>query len=398
MSCPRHCLVLSLTAAFLLAPACYSPPERTPLPGNLRAVAGIPGIETARYWGDEPPPLAAQVLGMSPEELRAMLSGIIGIRHDYLAISGGGQNGAFGAGLLCGWTEEGSRPEFAFVTGVSTGALIAPFAFLGPDYDDDLKTIYTQYGTDDLVKKRGLIKTLRSDAASDTAPLRTLIAKHYPQEVLDRIGAENEGGRNLLIGTTDLDSMRPVIWSIGRIARSGSPARLALFHDVLLASASIPVAFPPVVIEVEAEGHEYDEMHVDGGAAAQVFLYPPGLDWREILERLEVVGTPRVFVIRNAFLDPKWQATERKLASIAVRSIDALLRSQGIGDLYRIYLESRRDGVEFNLAQVPADFAFEAHEEFDVDYMRALFQRGYEMARDGYPWKKAPPGFEQDPL
>ena len=331
---------------------------------------------------------------MSKDEVKAKFPSIFGKPHNYLAISGGGANGAFGAGVLCGWTETGNRPEFAIVTGISTGALIAPLAFLGPEYDAQVKEIFTTYSTKDLIKKRFILFALFSDALTSTEPLKKLIKKYGTQEVLDKIAVEHNKGRRLFIGTTNLDTGRPMIWNIGIIANSGNPKALEIFQKILLASASIPGAFPPVIFNVEANGQIYDEIHVDGGAASQVFLYPTWVDWTKVLEKLETKTKPMVYVIRNSKLEPDWQAVQPKLLPITGRSINSLIRNQGFGDLYRIYLLTMRDGLEFNLAYIPDDFDFKAKEEFDPVYMKALFDRGYEMAKSGYPWKKAPPDFE----
>jgi predicted acylesterase/phospholipase RssA len=385
-----------LSAVLILAntQGCASVPKRNPVPEEFSKSAEIPDIPRARIWGDEPPPWEAAWLAMSPAELQAQYSGIIGRKHYYLAISGGGPKGAFGAGLLVGWTAVGTRPQFTMVTGISTGALSAPFAFLGPAYDDKLREIYTSYSTEDLLKRRSIFALLSSDAGASTEPLRAKIAEYFDQEVIDAIAAEHRKGRRLLIGTTNLDADRPVIWNIGSIAASGAPDSLKLVHDVLLASASIPGAFPPVIIEVEADGLRYDEMHVDGGTTTQVFLYPLGMDWDRLTEKLNVKGTPSVYVIRNARLVSEWEAVERRVMPIAGRSISSLIRTQGIGDMYRIYLGAQRDGLDYNLAHIPEEFEEKSKEPFDPEYMRKLFDLGYRLAKNGYPWKKIPPGLE----
>ncbi|MGE5767460.1 MAG: patatin-like phospholipase family protein, partial [Bacteroidota bacterium] len=200
-------------------------------------------------------------------------------------------------------------------------------------------------------------------------------------------------GRILLIGTTNLDSMRPVMWSIGAIANSGQPNRLKLVQDILVASAAIPGAFPPMMIEVSADGRTYQEMHVDGGATAQVFVYPPSLNLHASDEAKGYSRERHLYVIRNARLDPNWAQVERSTMSIAGRAITALIQTQGLGDLYRIYLTSQRDNFDFKLAHIPRTFSRELAEPFDSGYMAELFQLGYDMAVKGYPWEKAPPGF-----
>jgi hypothetical protein len=308
----------------------------------------------------------------------------------FLAISGGGDDGAFGAGLLVGWTEAGTRPEFKVVTGVSTGALIAPFAFLGPKYDEQLRVAYTQVSQRDIFKKRALLAGFFSDAMADTTPLYRLVERQVDRALLDAIAAEYAKGRLLLVGTTNLDSREPVIWNLTAIAASKDPGALGLFRKLLLASAAIPGAFPPVMIDVEVNGHRYQEMHVDGGAMAQVFAYPPSLRLADIRSEGR---TRTLYIIRNARLDPDWASVQRRTMPIATRAISALIHSQGVGDLYRIYLTSQRDEIDFNLAFIPSTFTTPRKEQFDTAYMQALFKTGHDMAAAGFPWEKHPPGY-----
>ena len=386
-------LFVFVSVAFLLS-SCGTIPIRKPLPQEFGDTAQIPDIPRARFWGDAVPPFAKAVYGQSREKLMQEFPAVFGREHNYLALSGGGANGAFGAGLLAGWSAAGNRPEFAMVTGISTGALTAPFAFLGPAYDAQLKEMYTTYSTKDLVIKRNILATLTGDSAVDTTPLKKMLAKYVNQQVMEAIAAEYKKGRRLWVGTTNLDAKRPVIWNIGLIASSGQPGALELIHKVILASASIPAAFPPVLIEVEADGKRYDELHVDGGTASQVFLYPAGLDWRIVTQKLEVKGTPKVYVIRNSFLKPAWETVQPKIMPIAGYSIDSLIRTQGIGDMYLIYLDCQRDGIDYNLAYIPDDFSIKPKEDFDPVYMGKLFDLAYQLAKNGYPWDKAPPGFK----
>ncbi len=305
----------------------------------------------------------------------------------FLAVSGGGDNGAFGAGLINGWTAAGTRPEFKMVTGVSTGALIAPFAFLGPDYDAALREVYTTMTAARVFKPRGLPAALFDDAMADTSPLADIIAKYADDKMFAAIAREYSEGRLLLIGTTDLDAQRPVIWNIGALAASGKPGALELFRKILRASAAIPGLFQPVMIDVELDGKKYQEMHVDGGAIAQLFLYPPSLQANQMLKRQR-----RAYIIRNARLDPDWATAERRTINIAGRAIETMLASSGQNDVLRIYFVSQRDGVDYNLAYIGADFAAEKKGEFDQAYMQALFEYGYQQARSGREWHKAPPG------
>jgi len=232
-----------------------------------------------------------------------------------------------------------------------------------------------------------------NDAMADNAPLWRLTRKHVNEAMLRAIAAEYAKGRLLWIGTSNLDSMTGTVWDIGKIAASGHPGALELVQSILIASAAIPGAFPPVLIDVEAGGKRYQEMHVDGGTTAQVFVYPPALRLQELARAAGIERERHLYVIRNARLDPEWASVERRLLSIAGRSIASLIQMQGRGDLFRIHSVALRDGVDFNLAFIPPTFNAPHPEDFDTGYMRALYQVGYDMAVGGYPWEKAPPGY-----
>ena len=383
----RNLLQITTAAvAALILVGCAAAPPRVPLPEAMAPQAQVPGIPMARYWADATPPGFKEWLALPDDQLVARFGGIMNRPHHYLLISGGGGDGAFGAGLLIGWTSTERRPEFQIVTGISTGAIIAPFAFLGSAYDPTLREVYTSFGSDDLVQRRGIFEVLRGDSAFSTDPLARLLERYLGDVEIAAIAAEGRKGRSLLIGTTNLDAARPVIWDITRIAMSGVPGAKRLIHDVIRASSAIPGAFPPVLINVEAEGVRYDEMHVDGGVTSQVFLGPTGLEWRKIAERLRVDGPPQLYVIRNSQLSPRWEQVSPRVAPIVSRTIFSLIRTQGIGDLAQIYLTAERAGMGFNLARVPADFDLEPTELFDPVYMRALFERGVAAGRDEESW------------
>ena len=264
----------STVALLLILTGCASTPQRQPLPPEYTLKAEIPGIPEARFWGDEWPTFAAERFEeFTDADFRRDYAGIYDKPHNYLAISGGGANGAFGAGLLIGWTATGERPEFSMVTGVSTGALTAPFAFLGPDYDDEMQEVYTTTTTKDIAVKRNMFAAAFGDSVTDTTPLQELIAKYIDADMIDAIAREHKRGRRLFVGTVNLDAGRSVIWNIGAIAASDYPQKMTLIHELLRASAAIPIAFPPVIISVEAEGKRYDELHVDGGTGSQVFFH-----------------------------------------------------------------------------------------------------------------------------
>jgi len=380
-------------ALIFLLQACVSVPPRNALPEEFIDQATVPGGWTARMWGDAAPNRLTERIELFKEQFAA--SGDLDVYtrpRSYLSISGGGANGAFGVGLLNGWSESGTRPEFFIVTGISTGALIAPYAFLGSDYDDELVGLYTTMSTKDLIKKRSLISGITSDALFDTQPMRELLKKFVDDDMIARIAEEHSKGRRLVIGTTNLDAERPVIWSIGAIAAVGTEESAQLIRDVMLASASIPGMFPPVRITVRVGDQEYDELHVDGGVSSQVFLYPAQLDFREAADLVGVSQDQSVFVIRNGVLYPRWTEVGPKVGPVVLASIETMIRTQGLGDLYRIYLGSKRDEMPFRLAYIPEDFDLEPEEDFDPKYMQALFELGYELARDGYEWSDSPPG------
>jgi predicted acylesterase/phospholipase RssA len=389
--CFPYAVLLSLLP---FAPACVTVQEHIPVPEELSDEARIPGIPEARIWGDEPPDFTATWLTSTKSELRERYPEITDTEHAYLAMSGGGANGAYGAGLMKGWTESGTRPEFTLVTGISTGALAAPFVFLGSEYDPMLERLFTTHSTKDLLKSRRNPLAMLKISVQATDPLKALIDEFVDETIMAEIAAEYRLGRSLLIGTTNLDASRPVIWKIGEIAASGQPGALELIRKILLASASIPAMFPPVHIDVEAGGGQYDELHVDGGTTSQVFVYPVQMDWSEVTERLGVQGRPRLYVIRNAKIDAEYGPSESRVISVMDRSITSLIRTQGIGDLYRIYFSAQREGIDFNLANIPSEFDEEMNELFDPVYMKGLFELGYSLAKTGYRWDKTPPNFD----
>jgi len=392
----KLCLVAALAAGLMAVAAC-SIPDRGPAVPRADTARALPlGIPNARFYadGDPAPMIEEGTRAFEREQALLRTAGKPTGRLPpvyYLAVSGGGDNGAFGAGLMNGWTETGTRPEFKMVTGVSTGALIAPFAFLGPDYDPPLREVYTTMTPDKVFRARGLSAALFNDAMADTGPLAEIIAKYADQKMFDAIAAEYRKGRLLMIGTTDLDAQRPVIWNIGAIAASGHPEALKLYRQILRASAAIPGAFQPVFVDVEIDGKKYQEMHVDGGAIAQLFLYPPSIN----LAASGIRRERHAYIIRNARLDPDYAESERRTISIAGRAIATMLASSGVNDVLRVYFVTQRDGVDYNLAYIGADFVSAPKTgEFDQAYMRALYAYGFQQAKDGRSWHKTPPGLE----
>ncbi|TIH15831.1 patatin [Marinifilum sp. JC120] len=382
----RVCRQLIFFLLLILVSGCGL--KRNPIPVEMQAQASLPGYDQVRFFGDTTPKHMDAVMKKWAElgrmnKLPAEIS--------FLSLSGGGADGAFGAGFLCGWTERGDRPTFGLVTGVSTGALIAPFAFMGSDYDPFIEMFYTTFETSDLVQQRSYVSAVSGDSVYSTEPLREALKKFINAEFIAKIGAEHRKGRRLLIGTTNLDAMRPVYWDIGALAQYGTPEADQLIRDVILASASVPVAFPPVYFKVKAGDRIYDEMHVDGGVSNQVFSYPPSI---HLAEELEKIGEKRkivLYVIRNDALVTEGVQVEPYIGGIAARSLAGLIRNQGIGDLYRMYYTSQRDGIDFKLTFIPPDYNEESDEMFSPVYMSKLFVLGHSMAKAPSPWHAAPP-------
>jgi predicted acylesterase/phospholipase RssA len=382
-----------LVSTVLLLAAC-SGPDRLPSVTAAQTERARPlGLANARFYPDN------AMSGMQQEGEESLRREQAAWRAagnsgplppaNFLAISGGGDNGAFGSGLLVGWTAQGTRPQFKLVTGVSTGSLIAPFAFLGPEYDKTLEAVYTTITPVQVFRSRGLVGGIFNDALADTSPLAEVIARYMDEKMMVAIAQEYRKGRLLLIGTTDLDAQRPVIWNIGAIADSGHPGALNLVRQILRASSAVPGAFQPVMFDVELDGKKHQEMHVDGGAMAQLFLYPASLNVGASNQRAR-----RAYIIRNARLDPDWAETEPRTLSIAGRAISTMLAASGHNDVLRVYFITQRDKVDYNLAFIGREFTMKHEEEFDQKYMKALYDYGYQQSRGGYKWHKQPPGLE----
>ncbi len=379
----------------LLGMGCATLDMRTPVPAELAQQAQPLNMRGMRAWGDEVPGDVAlemrarlpnlQRLAVSSERVRGRP--VVNV----LALSGGGSDGAFGAGLLTGWTERGTRPQFQVVTGVSAGAIIAPFAFLGSRYDPQLKEIWTDYGTNELIVAQILPGLLGGPALADSGPLKALIEKYVTRSFLAAIAAEYRKGRLLLIGTTNLDAQRPMVWNMGEIAASGHPRALQLFRDVILASAAIPGALPPVNITVDANGRQYQEMHVDGGTTHEVFVAPFQVPFKAFDRFYAQAPHRRLYIIKNGKFEPEYKPVKEQTLPIAARAIETLIKSQHKGDIYRIYRMAKDSGADFNLTFVPDSFTLKAREAFDRKYQAALFAEGIRMSSAGHPWVKVPP-------
>lgn len=376
---------LIVLLAFVLG-ACSSSPREFSAPlAQQYEQAEIDGYQDIRFWGDKPPPHLDRFVAHQ-RELMQSNPGLYR-RIDILALSGGGEDGAYGAGFLKGWSERGGRPDFTAVTGVSTGALIAPFAFLGPRYDDTIKRLYTGSSRKDIFLLTPLAALFGGSAVGDTAPLQRLLKEEVNDRLVGEIAAESRKGRMLFIGTTNLDAERPVTWNIGAIAESGRPDAARLIRRIMLASASIPGVFPPVSFNVSIRGKPYQEVHVDGGVTNQIFVYPPSLDIRYIEKLLGVKPRKTFWLIRNTKVDPEYEAVDLGVTSIAKRSINSLIKYQGRSNLMVLGALAERDGFETYLTHVPQDFQALPPKPFDRVYMQKLYQVGYRAALAERPWK-----------
>ncbi|HEY7664692.1 MAG TPA: patatin-like phospholipase family protein [Xanthobacteraceae bacterium] len=342
--------------------------ERTAFSAEEDNAAIVPGIPDARVWGDS----AVEFARLLPQA-----------NGPWLAISGGGSDGAFGAGVLTGWTQSGTRPEFAAVTGVSIGALIAPFAFLGPRYDEEVHKNFTTIGAADIFEDR---KT--HDSLFDDWPLKRLIEDRVTPKLLAEIAAEHARGRRLFVATTNLDGGRRVVWNLGAIATHGDHAALKLFRDILLASCSIPGFFSPVAIEVEANGKKFHEMHSDGTITAPFFVVPETM--------LSASGPARapfseLYVLVNSKLGPEFKMPDPTIPGVLGRSIAVALTSALRAQLMLVYAGVQRHGVSLRVAHVDTAFDYPSRGPFDGKYMQALYEFGVAAGKKGDAFDAALP-------
>ena len=390
-------LTLALTVFAAVITGCGTLHPRNPVPEDLVHKAEVPELGDIRFMLE--PDITKNMQGIdqilrpifqSAHQAAVKDAKCCDKELSILSLSGGGDNGAFGAGILNGWTASGDRPKFDIVTGISTGALQAPFVFLGSDYDSKLQ-VYSKVGPDDVYHKHSFWTILHDrNAAADFAPLMKLIARMFGESELKAVAREYNRGRLLFIGTTNLEAQQLVVWNMGAIAASGHPGALDLFRKVMIASASLPVAVSPVYFNVEADGKTYDELHVDGGMMTQVFGVPLLVLQAKAWRKADYTVTGRVYIIRNARLNSERETVKPKLSNIAGRSISTLIKMQGIGDIYRAYAIATNANFDFNHIAIPRDFKVVSKEPFDTEYMKALYDFGFEMSRQGLKWGKSP--------
>jgi predicted acylesterase/phospholipase RssA len=378
-STPAHKRAAAKAPAAQPQPQAKQLPPRIPFTAADEVAAAIPGMPDARFWADS---VADFTAALPPQP------------GPWLALSSGGADGAFGAGLLNGLSASGKRPDYAVVTGVSTGALMAPFVFAGPRYDDALRAAYTKITAADVFEVGGT-----GESFVDSWPLKDLIAKQITPALLADIAAAHNSGRRLFVVTTDLDAERSVVWNMGAIAahaadKNGGDAALALFRSVLLASSAIPGGFPPVLIDVEANGKPFQEMHVDGGVGGQFFVAPAAVMAATSDYRLPATA---LYVVINTGLQPDFQIVPRSTPSILTGTVGAAVKVDTRLMIDRAYLAAKRSGVDFNIASIPAGFNAPSRGPFDPDYMSALFQLGENLGKSATPFGNAPPPYPGPP-
>lgn len=373
---------------------------RNPVPIEKLGQVETPGYSDIRAWGGEfnkvfQEDIIQSVRQEGKNDFPRTADGKL--KYSILILSGGGENGAFGAGVLYGWTRSGKRPKFKLVTGISTGALIAPMAFLGPEYDEVLKKAYTEITSKNIYETKSIFAVFSDESLADTTPLKNLVKSSVTDEMIKEIGKEHIKGRRLYIGTTYLDADRLVVWNMGKIAASGRDDAADLFRSIMVASSSLPGAFPPVYLNAVVENQTYDEMHVDGGLHAQMIYYGATMNLANARKQVYGVDNPqksKIYIIRNGKFSPEPQAIGRKLSDIMSKTVSSMTKSSGVGDLYRIYAFAKRDGVDFNFIAIPPDYKKKSEESFDPVEMNALFDLGYSMAINGIKWNKMPHGLE----
>jgi hypothetical protein len=309
-----------------------------------------------------------------------------------LALSGGGAGGVFGAGAMKGLTLSGARPTFQIVTGVSTGALIAPFAFLGPDWDDELEAAYTGGASAQLLDSVGLFSLFRVGIVND-ANLRKLVSDYISPELVAAVAAESAKGRILLVATTNLDAEAPVFWDMGAIARKGGEDARRMFIDVLVASSSVPGAFPPVMIPVRDSSGAHDEMHVDGGVTVPFFLFPDVAFISD--EKFEQLNGARIYVIVNGQLNPVQRSSRANTIAITLRASNVALTRMTRTELLLASSFAQRQGLTLRFTNIPGNYPFSGPFDFEAEPMRKLFDYATQCARSGRLWLSSQDALER---
>lgn len=390
-----------LALVFLVLAGCAATPRPTPPPAG--ASLEDPFGAVPFHLADEAIPsvyLEGILEAMHAKRSQLAQSGS-GEKIPYraLTLSGGGSRGAYGAGVLTGWTERGDRPEFDVVTGISTGALLATHAFLGSEYDDKLE-IYKTITNEDVFERKGRLSTivsaLKSAAGFSTEPLRATLLSVIDEDMLDRVAEEHRKGRRLFIGSTNLDGNAFTIWDMGVIARSDRPDRLDRYIDAVMASAAFPIAFPPVYIEVEKEGSTFTEMHVDGGVRETVFFFEY-FSLAGFRQAFEAAGFSdddfhqELYLLVNGQVTPGGSTTyspvEGKVGPVIDATITSLMAKVTQSSAYRLWVLAMAYGADFHVTFIPPDYTLTSGTlEFIPPDQTALFEFGYRRAVDETAW------------
>ncbi|MFA5275888.1 MAG: patatin-like phospholipase family protein [Candidatus Omnitrophota bacterium] len=375
---------------------------RNAVPVDFSGKVTVIGMPDIRSDIDDPDPVVMQKSladSFKEEGKDDYPANALGMKiYPVLAVSAGGPNGAYGAGFLKGWSKEGSRPLFKIVTGVSSGAIIACYAFLGEDYDKQLEKFFTTMSTKDLMKQNNLFSILFGGSFMSPAPLVKKISVIVDEGLLAKVAQEHKRGRRLFIGTVNLDAQEFVVWDMGAIACKGGAKSVEMFRKILMASSAMPMMFPPVYFKVaSANGELYDEMHVDGGSMREVFyIYRLAKNMEGADDFFGIDSSkyrPRIYILSTGYMTPIRQQVRDNAIDIGLRALQTLQASAYSGDIYRLYAFAQRRDLDFNLAYIPSDFKPNPKEFFDIKEMQRLFNRGYDDALNGYKWHKTPPGY-----
>jgi predicted acylesterase/phospholipase RssA len=374
----RPCVPASLAKSRDLIDLCGKPGAHMPVPADhvREAEALLHAVAAAR-----------QPAGARP--------------YTFLALSSGGLQGAFGVGVLNGWTKSGARPAFDVVTGVSVGSLIATHAFLGPRYDEFLRETLVGIERREVFVRRPLIAALCCDSVYSPEKLARRIKEAITPELLGEVARAHAEGRRLYLGTTNLDKQGLVLWDMGAIASRGTPEALALYRDVVLASASIPGVFPPVELHIEVDGKHYTELHADGAASDQAVFR------RFLVADLNrAAGTPgpwappgsRLYIINNGKLYPDPTCVRRKTLRLVATASSSLLYNKTRDEMTRMFMECLTTGTDFQLARVPDEVRLGSSGlRMTPEDQERLYAVGYEIglgAATGKGWLDLPPGVE----
>jgi hypothetical protein len=374
----RASLALSLLALSLALGGCVTLP-RAAFTEAEQASAAPDGFSDIRYDQDSPALLALLRRKLRPDAKGQM---------NALAISGGGANGAYGAGLIYRWSEAGDKPTFQLVTGVSTGALTAPFAFLGKDWDSQLRYAYSGPKVPHLLRSRGLLSLLTPGVYSK-APLRELVEGYVTDALIQAVAAEHAKGRQLLVATTNLDTERLMIWDMGAIAAHGGPEARALFAEVLIASASVPGVFPPSMIAVTSGGKHFTEMHVDGQTQNAFFAIPGAL----LNPQTDAPAPPykvNLYVVINGHVDSLFAVTRREIMPILARTFDVANKASIRSVLLNTAEYCRSHDCALKVSALPSGVKDDPL-DFGVHHIHDLFAAGEAAQTGGAAWSNAAP-------